>query len=316
MKLPLDARIYVTGHADLVGSAIVRQLRRRGYGNIITFDERHFDLRDQDTVNAFFERELPDYVVLSSTKVSGVVGDAIYPAQWLRDNIMIATNVIHASYLYEVEKLLNLDCGGALLGLSMPSLRPERHRAELLQETSRACAVARSVTVELCDSYRTQYGCDFTSAVVSALYGPEVDVENASGHFIATLVNDLIDAREAGRPGVLLAGEPSTEVGLVFVDDLASACLYTLEHESDSGAVDLGPTVRPTLCEIAGEVGAVIGYSGLIDFAGSDAQSVRSLPLPPEPLRRSGWRDRTTLQEGLVRTCDWYTRQRSLATPG
>jgi GDP-L-fucose synthase len=228
---------------------------------------------------------------------------------------MIATNVIHASYLYEVEKLLNLDCGGALLGLSMPSLRPERHRAELLQETSRACAVARSVTVELCDSYRTQYGCDFTSAVVSPCtartWTSRMPAATSSPRSSTT--DRRPRGRTARRPP---AGEPSTEVGLVFVDDLASACLHTLEHESDSGAVDLGPTVRPTLCEIAGEVGAVIGYSGLIDFAGSDASGASgACPCLRNPCAAAGWRDRTTLAEGLVRTCDWYTRQRSLATP-
>ncbi|WP_027483704.1 NAD-dependent epimerase/dehydratase family protein [Deinococcus pimensis] len=310
MRLPLDAKIYVTGHADLVGGAVVRQLRRLGYDNIVTFDERHFDLRDQDTVNAFFERELPDYVILSSTKVSGVVGDAIYPAQWLRDNIMIATNVIHASYLYEVERLLNLDCGHALLGLTLPSLRPEPYRAELLEETGRACSVARSVTVELCDSYRTQYGCDFKSAVVSALYGPEVDVENANGHFIASLVDELLAAKETGASAVTLPVDPETTVGLVYVDDLADACLYTMERESEAGAVDLGPPVPPTLCEVASGIRLAVGYAGTIDFSGSTARPAGRAGL--DTLRQSGWTERTPLHDGLDRTCDWYARRRSL----
>jgi|GEM_PF-5599675 len=313
MMLPKDAKIYVTGHTELVGGALVRQLRRLGYDNILTCDERHYDLRDQDTVNAFFERELPDYVLLSSARVRGVIGDAIYPAQWLRDNLMIATNVIHAAYLYEVEKLLNLDCGYALLGLTLPSLQDETHRAELLAESGRACDAARRATVELCDSYRAQYGCDFISAVVTALYGPAVDVENASGHFLPALVNELMIARTEQRNTVVIPGNGDAPSGLLYIEDLARACLEALEHHSGAGAVHLAPVDRVTLRDVAERVASLLQFEGRVEFRDEDSPVRRAAALATRGLQTAGWESPTPLEEGVRVTCAWLVQHHLIA---
>ena len=318
MKLPLDAKIYVTGHQELIGAALLRKLEGLGYRNVVTRTGTELDLRDQEAVNAFFEQELPDYVFLAATRLGSLLGDALSPAQSLYDNLLIAANVIHASYLYEVEKLLNVGCNYACLELCPTPLQDEALLSGLLEETNRSYAVARIAAIELCDSYRAQYGCDFVSVLSANLYGPGdafhlPSVQVPCGQVIPALLRELLSAKEANRPAARIGGGAAARYEFLYVDDLADACLFLIEHFSEPGPINVGPGEDVTLQELSAVLKAVVGYGGELAFEAGRLGGA-SNPSKIAKIQGAGWKAKTPLRDGVRSTLDWYLSQRAFAT--
>jgi len=238
--IPLDGRVYVAGHGGMVGSAVVRRLQRAGYTNLITRTSRELDLRDQAAVHAFFHHARPEYVVLAAARVGGILANSTYPAQFLYDNLMIASNVIHAAHLSGVTKLLNLGSSCIYPRLAPQPLREDALLTGPLEDTNRAYAVAKIAAIELCDHYRTQYGHDFISAMPTNLYGPGDNFDLSSSHVMPALIRKTVDARRQGLPQVEVWGSGTPLREFLHVDDLADACVFLLEQVSRPGPINVG----------------------------------------------------------------------------
>lgn len=305
VKLPPQARIFVARHTEAVGAALVERLRRRGYTNVLTAGPQQLDLRDKAALAAFFERELPDYVLFSSTKVDGGLLDAMCPAQWLHDNLSVAMNLIHVSYLYEVEKLLHVGHNQVPFELSPAFSETAALWSELIEEMDRSCAVVRIAATELCDSYRAQYGCDFVSAVSVGPYGPGINFDSERRYVIPAVLRDMLRAKALNLPSLTLSGAGETRCELFYIEDLADACLSLLQSHSVPGAVRLEPGESPTLRELAYTVKGVVGFAGRLDFVQPARPHVPGAPLDVRASRNKVWPACVPLEQGVQSTLDW-----------
>jgi len=304
--IPLDGRVYVAGHGGMVGSAVVRRLQRAGYTNLITRTSRELDLRDQAAVHAFFHHARPEYVVLAAARVGGILANSTYPAQFLYDNLMIASNVIHAAHLSGVTKLLNLGSSCIYPRLAPQPLREDALLTGPLEDTNRAYAVAKIAAIELCDHYRTQYGHDFISAMPTNLYGPGDNFDLSSSHVMPALIRKTVDARRQGLPQVEVWGSGTPLREFLHVDDLADACVFLLEQVSRPGPINVGTGEDLSIRALAELISELVGYEGELVFDASKPDGTPRKLMDVSLLRDLGWQARIPLRDGVASTLHWY----------
>jgi GDP-L-fucose synthase len=314
VRLDADTKIYVAGHRGLVGSAIVRRLEAEGLTNLVTRTSAEFDLRDQAAVRAFFAEERPEVVVLAAAKVGGILANSSYPAQFLYDNLMIATNVINAAHEHGVRKLLNLGSSCIYPRLAEQPLRESALLTGPLEETNRAYAVAKIAAIELCDSYRTQYGDDFISAMPTNLYGPGDNFDLKGSHVLPALLRKVVEASEASAGTVEIWGSGTPLREFLFVDDLADACLFLLRHVSMPGPVNVGTGQDVSIRELADLIADVVGYTGTFAYDASKPDGTPRKLMDVSLLAGLGWTATTGLRDGIQRTLDWYLANREAQT--
>ena len=305
-----DARIYVAGHRGMVGSAIVRRLRAEGYTQIVTRTSAELDLRDQAAVGAFFAQEKPEFVFLAAAKVGGILANSTLPAQFLYDNLTIAANVIHAAHQHDVTKLLNLGSSCIYPKLAPQPLTEDALLTGPLEETNRAYAIAKIAAIELCDSYRTQYGRDFVSAMPTNLYGPEDNFDLNSSHVLPALMRKMVEAKERGDRTVSVWGSGRPLREFLYVDDLADACLFIMREVSQPGPINVGTGVDLSIRELAERIALVVGFTGELEFDASKPDGTPRKLMDVSRLRALGWSARVDLEDGLRRTFEWYRQHR------
>ena len=309
-ELPTGATIYVAGHGGMVGSAIVRRVEAAGFEHIIVRGSGELDLRNGAAVDAFFAAERPEYVFLAAAKVGGILANDSYPADFLYDNLMIAANVIHASYQHGVAKLLNLGSSCIYPKHAPQPLSEGSLMTGPLEATNRAYAVAKIAAIELCDSYRRQHGCDFISAMPTNLYGPNDNYNPTTSHVMAALIRKFVEASEQGLPSVTVwgTGEPRRE--FLHVDDLADACLFLMRKVSEPGPINVGYGEDLSIMDLAGLIAEAVGFEGEIlhDLEKPDG-TPRKL-LDSSRLTEQGWSPRIELREGIAATIADYRRAR------
>jgi GDP-L-fucose synthase len=315
-ELQLDGgtKIYVAGHRGLVGSAIVRRLQAEGLTNLVTRTSAELDLRDQAAVRAFFAEERPEVVVLAAAKVGGILANSNYPAQFLYDNLMIATNVINAAHEHGVRKLLNLGSSCIYPRLAEQPLRESALLTGPLEETNRAYAVAKIAAIELCDSYRTQYGDDFISAMPTNLYGPGDNFDLKGSHVLPALLRKVVEAAETSADTVEIWGSGKPLREFLYVDDLADACLFLLRHVSLPGPVNVGTGQDVSIRELADLIAEVVGYRGSFAYDATKPDGTPRKLMDVSLLAGLGWTSSTGLREGIQRTLDWYLANREAQT--
>ncbi|MFC3834431.1 GDP-L-fucose synthase [uncultured Deinococcus sp.] len=311
--LQQDSRIYVAGHRGLVGGAILRRLQDAGHTALITRTSRELDLRDQAAVRDFFAAERPEFVFLAAAKVGGILANSTYPAQFLYDNMMIAANVINASHEHGVTKLLNLGSSCIYPRMAPQPLKEEYLLTGPLEETNRAYAVAKIAAIELCDSYRIQYGSDFISGMPTNLYGPGDNFDLKGSHVLPALLRKMVDAREAGAPTVEVWGSGTPLREFLYVDDLADASLYLMEHVSEPGPINIGTGEDLTIRELAEMIAQVVGYQGTLAFDATKPDGTPRKLMDVSRLAGQGWTARTSLRDGLEKTYAWYLAHREEA---
>lgn len=307
--LPLDAKIYVAGHRGLVGSSITRALRDRGYDNLLFRTSRELDLRDQAAVNQFFQEDKPEYVFLAAAKVGGILANSTYPAQFIYDNLAIATNVIHASHLNGVVKLLNLGSSCIYPKHAPQPLKEEYLLTGPLEETNRAYAVAKIAAIELCDFYRQQYGCDFISAMPTNLYGPGDNFDLQSSHVLPALMRKMIEAKKSASPTVEIWGSGTPMREFLHVEDLAEACLFLMETFSEPGPINIGTGEDISIRDVALLIKKVVGYEGELAFDKTKPDGTPRKLLDVSRINAAGWQAKINLSDGIERTFDWYTEK-------
>jgi GDP-L-fucose synthase len=304
--LPRDATTFVAGHRGLVGSAVVRHFEARGFTNLLLRTRAELDLLDAAAVDAFFSRERPQVVVLAAAKVGGIMANATYPADFLYQNLTIATNVIHAAHRHAVARLLNLGSSCIYPKLAPQPLREDALLTGPLEPTNRAYAIAKIAAIELCDAYRAQHGRSFVSAMPTNLYGPGDSFDLTSSHVLPALIRKAVEAKAAGAPSITVWGSGTPRREFLYVDDLAEACLFLLERFDEPGPINVGTGEDVSIRELAELVCRVVGFDGELVFDASKPDGTPRKLMDVSRLTRLGWRASTGLEEGVRTTVAWY----------
>jgi GDP-L-fucose synthase len=292
-------KIYIAGHRGMVGSAIERKLRKDGFENIITRSSKELDLRNQLQVNDFFEKEKPNYVFLAAAKVGGIVANNTYRADFIYENLMIESNVIHAAHVNKVSKLLYLGSSCIYPKLAPQPLKEEYLLSGYLEETNQPYAIAKIAGIELCDGYRAQYGCNFISAMPTNLYGPNDNYDLEKSHVLPALLRKFITAKRNNLPTVTLWGSGSPRREFLHVDDLANACLYLMHNYNEKGLVNIGWGEDVTILELAQLIKNIIGYNGELIFDATKPDGTPRKLMDVSKLASFGWKASIALQQGI-----------------
>lgn len=293
------SKIYVAGHRGMVGSAIVRLLKQKGYSNILCRTSAELDLRNQAAVNAFFEEEKPSYVFLAAAKVGGIMANNVYRAEFLYDNLMIASNIIHASYLSKVEKLLFLGSSCIYPKLADQPLTEEALLSGYLEPTNEPYAIAKIAGIKLCESYRDQYGCNFISAMPTNLYGPNDNYNLETSHVLPALIKKFYLAKKQNLPSVEIWGTGSPKREFLYVDDLAEASLHLMLNYNDKQFVNVGSGTDISIKDVALTVKKVVGFEGELTFDTSKPDGTPRKLMNVSKLKEAGWSYKVELSNGI-----------------
>lgn len=294
-----DSKIYVAGHRGMVGSAIVRELQRQGYSNIITRTHRQLDLTDQRAVNEFFAAEKPEYVFLAAAKVGGIEANRTAPADFMYDNMMLEMNVIHAAWRNGCRKLEFLG-SSCIYPRMAPQPMPESCLlTSELEKTNEAYALAKISGLKYCEFLNRQYGTDFISVMPTNLYGPNDNYHPEHSHVLPALIRRFHEAKEAGAPEVVCWGDGSPLREFLYVDDLANLCVFLMNNYSGNETVNAGTGKELTIRELAELVASVVGYQGEIKWDASRPNGTPRKLLNVGKATKLGWTYRTELPEGI-----------------
>jgi GDP-L-fucose synthase len=304
--VPLDARIFVAGHRGLVGSAIVRELEARGYHNILSASRDQLDLRDQAAVNYWFRANRPEFVHLVAGTVGGILANSTRPAEFIYDNLMIHATVVHASHLYNVQKLLYLGSSCIYPRLAEQPIGEGELLAGPLEPTNEAYAIAKISGIKLCQSYRRQYGSNFISAMPTNLYGPNDNFDLTSSHVLPALIRKFHDAKVEGRREVEIwgSGEPRRE--FLHVDDLAAACVFLMDRYDGEDHINVGTGVDLSIRELAEMVRDVVHPDARLAFDTSKPDGTPRKVLDVTRICGLGWSPQVELGAGVADTYQWF----------
>jgi len=301
-----DSKIYVAGHGGLVGSAIIRALKKAGHTNIITRTRQELDLLDTQAVNTFFATEKPVYVFLAAAKVGGIVANNTYPANFLFENLRIQNNVIHAAHEYEVTKLLFLGSSCIYPKMAEQPIKEEYLLTGPLEPTNEGYAIAKIAGLKLCEKYQMQYGDKFISAMPTNLYGPGDNFHPVNSHAIPQIMMKIHNAKKAGKTSVegFASGRALRE--FLHVDDLAQACLHLMQTYDGLQHVNIGTGKDLSMREVIEMIAKVVGYEGEIVFDGSVPDGTPRKVLDVSRIHDTGWKHSVSLTDGLQDTYRWF----------
>ena len=303
-----NSKIYVAGHRGLVGSAIVRKLQKEGYHNLILRTSAQVDLRDQQAVKDFFEKEKPEYVFMAAAKVGGINANNTYPAEFLYDNLCIQNNVIHQSYHHQVKKLLFLGSSCIYPKNAPQPIKEEYLLSGYLEPTNEAYAIAKIAGIKMCQFYHKQYGCNFISAMPTNLYGPGDNYDLKNSHVLPALLRKFHEAKENGDATVTVWGTGKPRREFLHSDDLAEACLFLMEHYNDPAIINIGVGKDISIGEMAQMIQKISGFTGELVFDTSMPDGTFQKLLDVSKINALGWRPRISFEEGLKKTYEEYTQ--------
>lgn len=297
------SRIYIAGHSGLVGSAIVRRLTLEGYENIITISSRDLDLRNQQAVNLFFAMAKIDYCFICAGLVGGIVANNTRRAEFIYDNIMIQTNIVHAAYLHNVTKLLALGSACIYPKFSDQPIAEDKLLTGPLEPTNEPYSISKIASIKTCDAYRDQYSCNFISAMPTNLYGVGDHYDPIKSHVLPALLRKFIVAKRE-KTDVVMWGTGTPRREFMYVDDMADACLFLMNNYDEQGHINIGTGVDIELKELASIIADLIGFKGKIiqDLSKPDGMEKRQLDV--SKINAMGWKAKTTLEEGLKKTIE------------
>ena len=308
-----NSKIYIAGHRGMVGSAIVRLLESREFENLITRTSRELDLRNQHAVHDFFGYEKPDYVFLAAAKVGGIHANNTYRAEFLYDNLMMETNIIHAARIHRVTKLMFLGSSCIYPKMADQPLKEEYLLNGYLESTNEPYAIAKIAGIKLCEAYRAQYGSNFISVMPTNLYGYGDNYDLQNSHVLPALLRKFHEAKENNSPTVEVWGSGTPKREFLFADDLADACVHLMETYDGSDIVNIGTGEDISIKELAEAIKALTGFEGEIVWNTSQPDGTPRKLLDVTRLHCLGWKHKTTLSEGLKLTYKNYLEQFALA---
>ncbi|WP_296686407.1 GDP-L-fucose synthase [Flavobacterium sp.] len=294
-----SSKIYIAGHRGMVGSSILRALKAKGYSNFLLKSSAELDLRNQQAVADFFALEKPDYVFLAAAKVGGIIANNTYRADFIYENMMIQSNVIHQSYLNGVKKLLFLGSSCIYPKLAPQPLKEEYLLTGLLEPTNEPYAIAKIAGIKMCDAYREQYGCNFISVMPTNLYGPNDNYDLNNSHVLPALLRKFITAKNNGDSVVTIWGSGSPLREFLHADDLAAACLFLMETHNEAGLVNIGVGEDISILDLAKMVKQITGFEGEILTDTSKPDGTPRKLMDVSKLTHLGWKASISLEQGI-----------------
>jgi GDP-L-fucose synthase len=292
-------KIYVAGHRGMVGSALLRALYKKGYEHVIFRKSNELDLRDQAAVKHFFQKERPEYVFLAAAKVGGILANNTYRAEFLYDNLMIQSNIIHAAYTTGVKKLMFLGSSCIYPKLAPQPLKEEYLLTGLLEHTNEPYAIAKIAGIKMCDAYRAQYGCNFVSVMPTNLYGPNDNYDLQNSHVLPALIRKFLTAKKNNDPSVTIWGTGTPRREFLHADDMADACLYLMQHYNEEGLVNIGTGEDLPILDLAVLIKNIVGYDGDIALDTTKPDGTPRKLMDVSKLHGLGWQHRISLVEGI-----------------
>ena len=293
------AKIYIAGHRGMVGSGLERKLRKEGYNNIVRRSSSDLDLRNQQAVNDFFEKEKPEYVILAAAKVGGIHANNTYRADFIYDNLMIEANIIHAAYLNKVTKLLFLGSSCIYPKMAPQPLKEEYLLSGYLESTNQPYAIAKIAGIEMCNSYRAQYGCNFISAMPTNLYGTNDNYHPENSHVLPALIRRIVLAKKNNDPSVTIWGTGTPRREFLHVDDLADACIFLLQNYNGSEIINIGSNSELSISELAILISKIIGFKGKISHDLNKLDGTPRKLLDSSKINTLGWHPKISIIDGL-----------------
>lgn len=313
MKDYVNKKIYLAGHTGMVGSAILRELQSRGYKNIITKDLSELDLRNQSAVQNFFEETKPELVIIAAAKVGGILANNTYRAEFLYDNLMIEANLIHASYLNKVKKVVFLGSSCIYPKLASQPLKEEYLLSDKLEFTNEPYAIAKIAGIKLCESYYRQYGCNYISAMPTNLYGPNDNFNLETSHVLPALIRKFHEAKTEGKESVTIWGTGKPLREFMYVEDLANAIVFMMEnieakdlYEKGITHLNVGSGKDITIADLAKLISEIIGFNGKIEYDSTKPDGTPRKLMDVTRINSLGWKYKTELKEGIIKAYDFF----------
>lgn len=297
--MELHSKIYIAGHRGMVGSAILRNLVKAGYTNFISKTSSELDLRNQQSVNDFFEKEKPEYVFLAAAKVGGIQANNDFRADFIYENLMIQNNVIHASYKNKVTKLMFLGSSCIYPKLAPQPLKEEYLLSGYLEDTNEPYAIAKIAGIKLCESFKRQYGCNFISVMPTNLYGPNDNYNLNSSHVLPALIRKFHDAKEKNEASVEMWGTGTPMREFLHADDMADACVYLMKNYNGEKFVNIGTGTDITIKDLALLIRKIVGYSGEIKHNLNKPDGTPRKLMDVSFLHSLGWKHQIELEKGI-----------------
>lgn len=316
LVVPRDSKIFVAGHRGLVGSALLRRLRMAGYTRLLTASRDQLDLRDQAAVNYWFRANRPEYVFLVAGTVGGILANSTRPAEFLYDNMMIHATVIHASYLFGTTKVLYLGSSCIYPRQAVQPIAEDQLLTGPLEPTNESYALAKIAGIKLCDSYRSQYGCNFISAMPTNLYGPNDNFDLTGGHVLPALIRKFDDAKRRAETSVTIWGSGSPLREFLHVDDLADACLFLMQQYDEPGPINVGTGREISIRALAELVGSIVYPQAKLVWDTSKPDGTPRKMVDVSRLSRLGWQSSIPLADGIRSTYQWYLSQNPASLRG
>ena len=304
--MKLNAKIYVAGHRGLVGSAIIRRLEEKGYTNLIYRTSKELDLRDKKKVETFFAQEKPQYVFLAAAKVGGIVANNAYPADFIRDNLLIQTNVIDAAYRTGVKKLLFLGSTCIYPKFAPQPMNEDALLTGILEPTNEPYAIAKIAGIKMCESYNRQYGTNYISAMPTNLYGPNDNFDLETSHVLPALIRKFHEAKIENAPTVEVWGTGNPRREFLYSDDLADAVIYLMNNYEGNQFINIGVGKDISIKELAEKVKQVVGFEGDIIFNPTKPDGTPRKLVDVTRLNELGWQASISLDEGLKKAYEWF----------
>lgn len=301
------SKIYIAGHRGLVGSAIKRKLEKEGYDNLVFKTREELDLLNNNKVSDFFKKEKPEYVFLAAAKVGGILANNDYSADFIYQNLLIQSNIIHNAYLYKTKKLLFLGSSCIYPKNCSQPIKEEYLLSGYLEETNRAYAIAKIAGIEMCQSYNKQYKTNFISVMPTNLYGPNDNFNLESSHVLPALIRKFHEAKINNQKEVIIWGSGKPRREFLYVDDLAEACLFLMNNYNDSEIVNIGMGKDITILELSELIKKIVGFEGEIISDTTKPDGTLQKLLNVGRINEVGWHYKISLEEGLKKTYKWFS---------
>lgn len=301
-----SASVFVAGHAGLVGSAILRKLKSEGFDNLVLRTRNELDLADQSAVDRFFEKNRPEYVFLAAAKVGGILANSTYPAEFIQDNLIIQTNVIHSAWKHGARKLLFLGSSCIYPRNCPQPIKEEYLLSGPLEPTNESYAIAKIAGLMMCQAYRRQYGFDAISVMPTNLYGPGDSFDPFNSHVLPAMIRRFHEAKVNNLESITIWGSGTPKREFMYVDDLADAAVFLMKHYSSEQIVNIGVGEDITILELAQIVADSVGFGGAIGVDRTRPDGTPRKLLDVTRLEGLGWRANTSLRSGILATYEWW----------
>ncbi len=317
MKELQNKKVYLAGHTGMVGSAIFRELENRGYKNLVYKNFSELDLRNQANVEKFFADTKPEIVIIAAAKVGGILANNTYRAEFLYDNLMIEANLIHASYLNNVEKVVFLGSSCIYPKLAPQPLKEEYLLSDYLEFTNEPYAIAKIAGIKLCENYYRQYGCNYISAMPTNLYGPNDNFNLETSHVLPALLRKFHEAKVEGKNSVTIWGSGKPLREFMYVEDLANAIVFMMEkvnakdlYEKGITHLNVGTGKDISIADLASLIAQITGFKGKIVYDASKPDGTPRKLMDVTRINSLGWKYKTELSEGVTKTYQWFVKNK------